>query len=59
MTGCLVLSFLALLIDPSPAWFSATLGWGACCWYEGIRRQIFELLIHLKNEGLITMEDKD
>ena len=58
MTGCLVFSLLSLVIDPQPAWFSATLGWATCCWYENIRRQCFKLLIHLKEEGVITMEDK-
>ena len=59
MTGCLVLSFLALFIDPQPAWFSATLGWGVCCWYESMRRRLFQILIQLKNDGLLTVEDDD
>ena len=53
--GCFVLSLLACALDPQPAWFSATLGWGTCIWYENMRRQLFDVLIRLREAGLIEM----
>lgn len=56
--GCFVLSLLACFFDPQPAWFSATLGWGTCIWYENMRRQLFAFLIYLREQGIIEMEKR-
>ncbi len=59
ITGCFVLSLLACFVDPQPAWFSATLGWGTCIWYENMRRQLFQLLITLKEAGIIKLVEEE
>lgn len=59
ITGCFVLSIIALFVDPQPAWLSASLGWGTCIWYENMRRQIFSFLIYLKDQGIIEMKEDE
>ena len=59
ITGCFVFSCLALALDTQPAWFSATLGWGTCMWYESMRRRTFEFLIYLREQGIIEMKEDE
>lgn len=58
-SGALVLSTLGLMLEPSWAWFSAICGWIMVLIYENVRRQLFRMLIDLKEQGLITIVRDD
>ncbi len=54
-SGALVFSTLGFVLDPSWAWFSSICGWIMVLIYENVRRQLFRMLIDLKDKGLIEV----
>ena len=57
--GALVLSVISFILTLEWAWLSAIAGWSMVLIYENVRRQLFRMLIELREAGLIEVVEHD